>query len=81
MQCPDQQGIILSRHLFLIVIAFLTTTLATAIAMAADNSYVGSSQCESCHAPVYASWKTSHHFQAMLPATAENVLGINCLLD
>jgi predicted CXXCH cytochrome family protein len=75
VQCPGQQEIILSRHLFLIVIASLTTTLATPVAMAVDDSYVGSSQCESCHAPVYALWKTSHHYQAMLPATAENVLG------
>jgi predicted CXXCH cytochrome family protein len=39
------------------------------------KQFVGSAQCESCHAQAYRSWKDSHHYQAMLPATAENVLG------
>ncbi len=39
------------------------------------QSYIGSGACESCHEQAYAAWKTSHHYQAMLPATPENVLG------
>ena len=44
-------------------------------ALAAAQEYVGSGKCESCHAQAYEAWKGSHHYQAMLPATAENVLG------
>jgi len=39
------------------------------------QDYAGNSQCESCHVDAYQAWKTSHHYQAMLPATEENVLG------
>jgi len=42
---------------------------------AGAQSHVGSEKCASCHAGIYESWKSSHHYQAMLPATAENVLG------
>jgi hypothetical protein len=44
-------------------------------ALAAAQDYVGSGQCESCHAQAYTSWKGSHHYQAMLLATSETVLG------
>jgi len=37
--------------------------------------FVGSEACASCHEQAYISWKESHHYQAMLPATSDNVLG------
>lgn len=43
--------------------------------LSAAPSYVGSGQCQSCHAQAYASWKESHHYQAMLPANESSVLG------
>jgi predicted CXXCH cytochrome family protein len=48
--------------------------LSLSVAQAAEN-YAGSEKCQSCHAQAYESWKGSHHYQAMLPATAENVVG------
>jgi len=39
------------------------------------GTYVGSEKCQSCHAQAYEAWQGSHHYQAMLPATAENVVG------
>jgi predicted CXXCH cytochrome family protein len=39
------------------------------------QDYAGSGQCQSCHSQAYESWKGSHHYQAMLPATGETVLG------
>ncbi|MBT8049245.1 MAG: tetratricopeptide repeat protein [Xanthomonadales bacterium] len=44
-------------------------------ASALAQSFVGSKQCEACHEQAYASWTESHHYQAMLPATPENVAG------
>jgi len=37
--------------------------------------YTGSESCRSCHQEQYKLWKESHHYQAMLPATDETVLG------
>jgi predicted CXXCH cytochrome family protein len=39
------------------------------------QDYAGSGQCKNCHAQAYESWKGSHHYQAMLPASEGNVLG------
>jgi predicted CXXCH cytochrome family protein len=56
-----------------IAIGFLASiTLAS---HAATPPYTGSEACAGCHAAEYAAWKTSHHYQAMLPATGETVLG------
>ena len=42
---------------------------------AADPAYSGSAACAGCHEQAYQAWRSSHHYQAMLPATAENVVG------
>jgi predicted CXXCH cytochrome family protein len=44
-------------------------------ASAWPGSYSGSDACASCHEKEYQRWRESHHYQAMLPATAETVLG------
>ncbi len=62
-----------NRCSFLIALYFLAITWHPQVAAA--DSYVGSKQCASCHAQAYESWKESHHYQAMLPANEENVLG------
>jgi len=41
----------------------------------APPSYVGSSECQSCHENAYDAWRGSHHDLAMDSATAETVLG------
>lgn len=38
-------------------------------------TYTGSDKCAVCHEKEYALWRESHHYQAMQPATEENVLG------
>ena len=42
---------------------------------AAGPGYVGSAACRDCHGQAYAAWKSSHHYQAMLPASEDTVLG------
>jgi predicted CXXCH cytochrome family protein len=42
---------------------------------AATGSFVGSEQCKGCHEKPYDFWKESHHYQAMLPANQDTVLG------
>ena len=37
--------------------------------------YTGSESCRSCHQQQYGLWTESHHYQAMLPASDETVLG------
>ncbi|MGE4046784.1 MAG: multiheme c-type cytochrome, partial [Acetobacteraceae bacterium] len=51
--------------------------LAQPTARAADPTatFVGSTQCASCHAGAYQAWQGSHHALAMQPATAASVLG------
>lgn len=39
------------------------------------QTFAGSAKCESCHQQAYDAWKESHHYQAMLPATSDTVLG------
>ena len=41
----------------------------------AEPSYVGSAACRDCHEQAYTAWQSSHHYQAMLPASADTVLG------
>jgi predicted CXXCH cytochrome family protein len=60
----------LSGLITLILVAFTSQPLAVWA-----QSYAGSAACESCHEQAYTAWKGSHHYQAMLPATAENVVG------
>jgi tetratricopeptide (TPR) repeat protein len=55
---------------FFVSIIFL---LASCAAMASD--YAGSTQCAGCHESEHALWRSSDHFQSMLPATTESVLG------
>ncbi len=40
-----------------------------------EASYVGAKDCKGCHEKEFADWMQSDHHKAMLPATAENVLG------
>jgi predicted CXXCH cytochrome family protein len=56
-------------------VALLLLAFACLPPVATAQSYMGSGACESCHEQAYTSWKSSHHYQAMLPATPENVLG------
>ncbi|MDX1380394.1 MAG: multiheme c-type cytochrome [Xanthomonadales bacterium] len=56
-----------------LAIGFLAST--TLAAHAATPPYAGTQSCAGCHEPEYAAWKTSHHYQAMRPATDETVLG------
>ena len=44
-------------------------------AVANSSDFVGSDQCESCHARQYENWQGSHHDLAMQLPTAETVLG------
>jgi len=61
-----------SYSAFIIVVA---SGLFFAPAFAAAPPYTGSETCARCHEAEYAAWKTSHHYQAMRPATDETVLG------
>jgi len=42
---------------------------------AAEAPFAGSDSCASCHEQAYQAWRSSHHYQAMLLASAESVLG------
>lgn len=65
----------MTRYLALALFTLLINSAPENVARAASGKYVGSARCEACHQPAYESWKQSHHYQAMLPATADNVLG------
>jgi predicted CXXCH cytochrome family protein len=65
----------LTRFLYLTLAALVVNAVAVIDAQAAAESFVGSAKCQTCHESEYESWKGSHHYQAMLPATPENVLG------
>ena len=43
--------------------------------LSADERYVGSEVCQSCHQAEYRDWTESHHFRAMQKASPETVLG------
>jgi predicted CXXCH cytochrome family protein len=49
--------------------------LAPGVLAAAEATWAGSGACQACHADAYRAWQSSHHYQAMLPAGEENVLG------
>ena len=55
-------------------IALFLCTLACNVSQAQDT-YVGSSTCQTCHAKEYQQWQGSHHDWAMREASAETVLG------
>jgi len=57
-----------------VLTAFLLSLVCCSLARA-DGAYVGSETCKDCHAQAYQAWRGSHHYQAMLPATEESVLG------
>ena len=59
-----------SPHCFILLSTFL---LAAGVSKSAD--YVGAQACADCHQQQYQDWQRSHHYRAMQPATAENVLG------
>lgn len=42
---------------------------------AATATFVGSAACAGCHQQAFEAWQSSHHHQAMLPASSESVLG------
>jgi tetratricopeptide (TPR) repeat protein len=42
---------------------------------ALPNSYVGNTQCQSCHQSEHQQWQSSHHFHAMEPANDQTVRG------
>ncbi|MFT5483194.1 MAG: tetratricopeptide (TPR) repeat protein [Halieaceae bacterium] len=44
---------------------------STAIA----GEFVGSETCQSCHAAEYTQWQSSHHHDAMLPASEDSIKG------
>jgi predicted CXXCH cytochrome family protein len=60
----------LSFILRCLLFCFLLPVLALA-----DERYVGSTACQSCHQVAYNDWTTSHHFRAMQAATPATVLG------
>lgn len=57
------------------LLALLILALVCLPLHAAEPSFTGSASCESCHQDTVASWKSSHHYQSMLPANADSVLG------
>ena len=57
-------------------LAWLLTLFCLSPSIGAGTpEYVGSAACKGCHEQQYAAWRASHHYQAMLPATEESVLG------
>jgi predicted CXXCH cytochrome family protein len=59
---------------YLLLVATLAWLVVPILAQA-DERYVGSTACQTCHQVEYQDWTTSHHFRAMQPATAATVLG------
>ena len=57
------------------LIALILLSFVYDVPVVLAQSYAGSGTCKSCHEQAYTAWKGSHHYQAMLPATAENVVG------
>ncbi len=53
----------------------LTIGLVHCSVVLANNAFVGSQQCKSCHQQAYQKWQQSHHFKAMQAATAASVIG------
>ena len=43
--------------------------------LAAAADYVGSASCTGCHQSIYADWRQSDHFRAMLPVGEQSVYG------
>ncbi|MFN5648979.1 MAG: tetratricopeptide repeat protein [Sphingobacteriales bacterium] len=73
-----------SRLLLVILVLISAITLFFEYCKPADQqvkqddvkaSYVGDAKCQSCHAKEFASWQTSDHYKAMLPANDTTVLG------
>lgn len=57
------------------LIAIALLLLSAPPGLTADGALAGSGECSACHETEWKAWKTSHHFQAMRPATEETVLG------
>src|SRR5271166_2362445 len=68
----------LTRPVRVVAAGILTVAVLPALVPAlADEpaGYVGSTACTGCHSAEAALWKTSHHAEAMQPATRATVLG------
>jgi predicted CXXCH cytochrome family protein len=76
---PKGQTAIFRRLFVSRTLAFGLVLLACEAAWPAvppdSAAYVGSAKCGTCHRPQYDSWRGSHHYQSMLEATSETVLG------
>lgn len=53
----------------------LPGTVSAGPSGAGSSGYVGSDSCKICHAAEWTNWRESDHYQAMLPASDETVLG------
>jgi hypothetical protein len=53
----------------------LLLLLLWSVVSQADERYMGSQVCQSCHQAEFRDWTESHHFKAMQAATANTVLG------
>ena len=56
-------------------LALVLACLLHSALFAAGPGYVGSAACKSCHDEAWQSWRESHHYRSMLPATEQTVLG------
>jgi hypothetical protein len=57
----------------LLMFALLLAT--SSLPAAPQSAYVGSPSCKGCHEAEWNHWRSSHHYQAMAPASDESVLG------
>jgi predicted CXXCH cytochrome family protein len=73
LPCPDKATAI--SHYQSFAASFILLLLLSFATQTQSDDYVGSDKCSACHAREYELWQQSHHYQAMLPATEENVLG------
>jgi len=55
--------------------ALLALACCGPTAAAPQAPYAGSDSCRACHEAEWTAWRGSHHYQAMLPADAQSVLG------
>ena len=58
----------------LLVIAY-SATVAKAAEVSTAIGFVGSGLCRQCHQKIYAEWRDSDHYKAMLLADEYSVLG------
>lgn len=63
------------RSWFWLALLAALSAAAVPLLSQADERYVGSETCQSCHQAEYSDWTQSHHFRAMQTASPETVLG------